>query len=259
MLISTAIADEPIGGNWGRDTLGCPRCGDHWIHPDESFTLESPATAGTVWRGYDHVAVQTFWGECGSQFQLCFGFHAGHTTWWVEEIRSCVQDAAFYTSPLEYAFHTAWNALLMPEEGSYERVPRVLFPLCLVHQYDVEPLPYRLDFAVPMLKIGIELDGYTYHSSREVFTSDRQRQRELETAGWRVAHFSGEEIRQNLAGCVQEVFNMLAGAARQQLDINTDFSIMLFRPHFMLAFEECPHESAYKSMAFDHADAFAVT
>jgi hypothetical protein len=64
---------------------------------------------------------------------------------------------------------------------------------------------YRLDFAHLESKIAIELDGYAYHSSREQFTRDRQRYRELTRHGWRLLLFSGQEIVNDVARCVNEV------------------------------------------------------
>lgn len=64
---------------------------------------------------------------------------------------------------------------------------------------------YRIDFAIPDMMLGIELDGYDYHSSKEQFTKDRQRQRELEGLGWRIMRFSGSEVHKDVARCVAEV------------------------------------------------------
>jgi very-short-patch-repair endonuclease len=62
--------------------------------------------------------------------------------------------------------------------------------------------PYRLDFAIPDKKIGIEIDGYEYHSDRRSFTLDRERQRDLELRGWRIIRFSGEEACRRPDECV---------------------------------------------------------
>ncbi|MFI1227592.1 MULTISPECIES: endonuclease domain-containing protein [unclassified Streptomyces] len=72
---------------------------------------------------------------------------------------------------------------------------------------------YRLDFALPERKIGIELDGSTWHSSPEAFTRDRARQRELELDGWRIIRFSGSEITKDAAGCVRQTAELAARVA----------------------------------------------
>ncbi|MER5424086.1 DUF559 domain-containing protein [Streptosporangium roseum] len=96
------------------------------------------------------------------------------------------------TSPIESSF---WKAHKRQKQPA----------LCdLVCQHPVLGGRYRIDFAIPDKKIGIELDGYTWHSSKEAFTKDRQRQRELEADGWRIIRFSGAEVNQDVDACVQQ-------------------------------------------------------
>lgn len=70
--------------------------------------------------------------------------------------------------------------------------------------------PYRLDFAIPDRKVGIELDGHEYHSTVDQRTSDAQRQRWLERQGWRLLRFTGAEVFASPGGCVVEVEAFLA-------------------------------------------------
>lgn len=64
---------------------------------------------------------------------------------------------------------------------------------------------YRLDFAFLLYenvnhiqtlvkKIAVECDGYEYHSGKEQFKKDRERQRNLSYDNWTIIHFSGSEI-----------------------------------------------------------------
>lgn len=69
---------------------------------------------------------------------------------------------------------------------------------------------YRLDFALPDRKIGIELDGHQFHSDPKTFTQDRVRQRELELNGWRLIRFSGSEINRNVGECMREAAQLAA-------------------------------------------------
>jgi hypothetical protein len=55
---------------------------------------------------------------------------------------------------------------------------------------------------LPDEKIGIEVDGYAYHSDPFTFTQDRQRQREIEEDGWRFIRFSGKEVRADPQLCL---------------------------------------------------------
>lgn len=112
-----------------------------------------------------------------------------------------------YESPLEAAFADEWG----------RQSCSLAYPL--VSQYPIENGRYRLDFAYPAAKVGIELDGYTYHSNRDAFTRDRQRQRDIEATGWHIIRFSGDELRHDVRKCVQEAAHFLSiQQHRQQKD-----------------------------------------
>jgi len=64
---------------------------------------------------------------------------------------------------------------------------------------------YRIDFADTDRRIGIEIDGHQWHSTKQAFARDRVRQREIETAGWRIVRFSGQEVHTNPQTCVDEL------------------------------------------------------
>lgn len=49
---------------------------------------------------------------------------------------------------------------------------------------------FRIDLAFPALKLAIEVDGFAYHSSRDSFERDRQRQNLLVADGWTVLRFT---------------------------------------------------------------------
>ena len=77
----------------------------------------------------------------------------------------------------------------------------------LVTQYRVGR--YRLDFALPRIKIGIELDGHWSHSSTTAIAHDRRRQRNLEAAGWRVIRFGGREVYNDPRQCVRDTAQLV--------------------------------------------------
>lgn len=51
-----------------------------------------------------------------------------------------------------------------------------------------------LDAALPGLLLGIEVDGYEFHGTRERFEGDRRRDLELEAAGWHIVRISAAMI-----------------------------------------------------------------
>ena len=106
---------------------------------------------------------------------------------------------ALLTSPIEDSFWRAHQRLkLRPLAG-------------LVRQYSVShgAGQYRLDFALPVRMIGIELDGYRTHSSTQAIAADRYRQRWLEAHGWYIIRFGGLEIFQDVDGCVREAAELV--------------------------------------------------
>jgi very-short-patch-repair endonuclease len=73
---------------------------------------------------------------------------------------------------------------------------------------------YRLDFAVPSLRIGIEIDGFDHHSDTDDIASDRKRQRDLEFSGWTIIRFGGQEVRDDPAYCVAEALKFIKARRR---------------------------------------------
>lgn len=57
----------------------------------------------------------------------------------------------------------------------------------------------RLDAAYPDLLIGLEADGYEFHSARGDWMRDRRRQNALVSRGWRILRFTSEDETRPLA------------------------------------------------------------
>lgn len=53
---------------------------------------------------------------------------------------------------------------------------------------------YRLDFAYPMVKVAIEVDGRGVHTLPEALLEDRRRQNALQNAGWLVLRFTWDDV-----------------------------------------------------------------
>ena len=119
------------------------------------------------------------------------GAHPSLTDW-------STHPAAQMDSRYEIDFFLTWQ----------EEALDLVYPL--TPQFPMFGGKYRLDFAFAPLRVGIELDSYTYHSDRETFTRDRQRQREIEAQGWRIIRFSGDELCNDVVRCVQEAAYFLS-------------------------------------------------
>lgn len=70
----------------------------------------------------------------------------------------------------------------------------------------------EIDFALPSLRIAIEVDGRAFHSDRHSFERDRRRQNRLVLDGWLVLRFTWEQMVADPAGVITAV----AAAVRQR-------------------------------------------
>lgn len=115
----------------------------------------------------------------------------------------------FCESPIETSFATAFY-LSAEQYGEIVTGPpggRGLF--CI--QSQVHVLSYRADFVIcenienPSM-IVVECDGHEYHErTKEQAERDRRRDREMQSAGYRVFRFTGREIYRNAFKCAEEV------------------------------------------------------
>ncbi len=81
-----------------------------------------------------------------------------------------------------------WNAIFSPiEKLVWVEIRNLGLPF--YPQYPV--LNFFLDFADPIKKIGLELDGKDYHLDKE---KDRRRQELIENEGWDVYRISGSTV-----------------------------------------------------------------
>jgi REase_MTES_1575 len=53
---------------------------------------------------------------------------------------------------------------------------------------------FELDFGFPHHQVDVEFDGWAYHSDREQFEHDRQRDNELAARGWTVLRFTWRKV-----------------------------------------------------------------
>ena len=62
---------------------------------------------------------------------------------------------------------------------------------------------YCLDFAIPELKIDIEVDGEHYHKIGN--SHDRKRNWALRNRGWKIIRFFGKEIKEDIDKCIDKI------------------------------------------------------
>lgn len=94
-----------------------------------------------------------------------------------------------------------------PERQFYVAARRLEFGRHLVGQHPIRGSSgktYRVDFAIPHLKIAIEVDGYAYHGSLAQHARDLARQRDIESVGWRFIRFAASEIMTGATRCAHQ-------------------------------------------------------
>jgi very-short-patch-repair endonuclease len=70
----------------------------------------------------------------------------------------------------------------------------------------------RLDFAYPELRVGIEVDGYRYHSSRSAWQRDIERANALARLDWKLLRFTSDDLAGRTKQVVREIRTTLAEA-----------------------------------------------
>lgn len=82
-------------------------------------------------------------------------------------------------------------------EGRFIRRARAKgFTFVAQFEVHIDGHRYFLDFADPLRRIAIELDGFEAHATRKGFQHDATRSTLLTLAGWRVLHFTWDDIVQ---------------------------------------------------------------
>lgn len=86
--------------NWsGREELfsllACPDCSFEYTHIGEPRKV-SGNDDYAAWLGRGDFLVIPFTGECGSEWEICFGFHKGQTDAFVRIRKSCSEESFLY-------------------------------------------------------------------------------------------------------------------------------------------------------------------
>ena len=64
---------------------------------------------------------------------------------------------------------------------------------------------YTLDFAMPDIKLGIEVDGALFHSTDEQIASDKKRDDKLAQLGWTILRFTDKEVENHTRQVIEVI------------------------------------------------------
>jgi very-short-patch-repair endonuclease len=78
-------------------------------------------------------------------------------------------------------------------------------------QFDVNAMGhhYSIDFAMPDIKLGIEVDGALFHSTEEQIRTDTQRDQKLSQLGWTILRFTDKDIENRTRECIEEILRRI--------------------------------------------------
>jgi very-short-patch-repair endonuclease len=85
---------------------------------------------------------------------------------------------------------------LLDKIGEYKKNGLITYPVIAQYPVRFGSTEYPIDFALPNLKIGIEADGETFHSSPKQMAHDKERDMKLAQAGWTILRFKDTEIEE---------------------------------------------------------------
>ena len=68
---------------------------------------------------------------------------------------------------------------------------------------------YSLDFAMPDLKIGIEVDGALFHSTDDQIASDKKRDSNIAQLGWTILRFTDREVENQSRQVIESILKQI--------------------------------------------------
>ena len=80
--------------------------------------------------------------------------------------------------------------------------------LGLLRRFNV--MGYESDVVWPDIALIVELDGRSIHRTRAAFERDRERDRVLQAAGWRVVGVTGHQLHRHARALAADLGRMLA-------------------------------------------------
>lgn len=185
-------ADCPECGGYDWHDLGCANCGLEFWPPSEAYWAHATISkrVAALWENWPDpgpcavtLAQERVFEQCGIPDPVGEMRTTNHRPVPERELPASA-------SPIEKKFWAACRRLLATSLDG------------LVFQHPV--IGYRIDFALPDRKIGIELDGFRSHSSTEDIEKDRLRQRILAGHGWYIIRFGGREVTRDADYCAQQ-------------------------------------------------------
>lgn len=75
----------------------------------------------------------------------------------------------------------------------------------MVYEHEYPITGWVLDFAFPDHRLAVEADGTYWHSLPNVIEKDARKDKSLAEMGWRVLHFTEDQINTSASACVSQI------------------------------------------------------
>lgn len=105
---------------------------------------------------------------------------------------------------------TVSQSLLLASLGCFSPIPE--FAISTGRRGNGYPSNYKVDIAIPSLKVAIEVDGKS-HTLIERKAQDQKKEALLRSLGWTVLRVSNGEVINHYAECVSRLVSVLEGIA----------------------------------------------
>lgn len=103
---------------------------------------------------------------------------------------------------------------LVRRYGRYYEGGLVVYEL----EFSFDGRRWRMDVAIPIFKLVLELDGWVDHGRRlSGFKRDREKLLCFERRGWRVVHFSSSQVKFGLEDTLKAIEDIISHCSRQDV------------------------------------------
>lgn len=127
-----------------------------------------------------------------------------------------VQHGGMTQEERDYFTRLIFRYRYIPMDNSYHMTLQPCFPEIKVGGRGIRADIYFWIPSKPRIKIVVECDGFQYHSSKEAFKKDRQRDRAFQARGYEVLRYTGSEIFNDPVNSAFELASYLWDRAKNQ-------------------------------------------
>jgi len=106
--------------------------------------------------------------------------------------------------------YTKPERMMMERLQMYQKDGIIKYPVNMQHPVQVGGQEYPMDFAIPSLQIGIEVDGIAFHEENPKQTAkDQARDAQLNQMGWTIVRCTDEDVEKRLEQVLRTIIQTI--------------------------------------------------